>query len=182
MSYNIEDIIYSPTAASTGFDNIDPIEDNLEIRTESSPIGSGAGTQISPAENGFTDNSLASSIFTPGEINQQFGFIEVPVELEYAVIDNKFGLNIIGGASSLFLDANRVDLIAGEARTQLGEASNINNTSFSTNIGLGMDYELSDKFSVSVEPILKYQINTFTDVSNVRPMNFGIYSGLNFKF
>ena len=180
MSYNIEDIMYSPSASSSVFDNINPVEDNLEIRNAPSPMGSGAGTQIRPAENGFTN--LTNNIFTPGEINQQFGFIEVPVELEYALIDDKFGLNIIGGGSSLFLDANRVDLVAGEDRTQLGEASNINNTSFSTNIGLGMDYELSDKFSVSVEPILKYQINTFTDVSNVRPMNFGIYSGLNFKF
>lgn len=177
MSYNIQDISYSPTAASAGFDNINPVEDNLEIRTESSR---GIGPQ-----NDFSNSagsSLASSVFTPGEINQQFGFIEIPVELEYAVIDSKFGLNLIGGASSLILDNNRVDLVAGDSRTTLGEASNINNTSFSTNVGVGMDYEISNKFSISVEPIVKYQLNTFTDVSNVRPLNFGIYSGLNYKF
>ncbi|MGA8855097.1 MAG: hypothetical protein WB492_13055, partial [Christiangramia sp.] len=132
---------------------------------------------------GFGSNSFASSsIAVPGEIKQQFGFIEVPLELEYALIDKKFGLNIIGGGSSLFLDNNRVNLISGDNKTELGEASNINSTSFSTNIGLGMDYKLTDKFSISVEPIFKYQLNTFNNVDNVQPINFGVYSGLNFRF
>ena len=115
-------------------------------------------------------------------MKQQFGYIEIPLELEFALIDKKFGLNIIGGGSSLFLDNNSLDLVSANQKTDLGEATNINNTSFSTNIGLGMDYQLTDKFSISVEPIFKYQINTFSNVNNVQPTNFGIYSGLNFKF
>lgn len=175
MSYNIQDISYSPSAIAGRFENIRPAEDNLQIRSNAAP-----NTGL-PSES-FSQNSLASSIFTPGEINQQFGFIEVPLEIEYVVIDKKFGLNLIGGGSSLFLDRNRVDLVSGNATTNLGEASNINNTSFSTNIGLGMDYKLNDKFSISLEPIFKYQLNTFDNVNNVQPVNFGIYSGLNLKF
>ena len=157
-------------------ENIGPSVDNLDIRDNS------------PSENGFItsptseNTSLTASIFTPGEINQQFGYIEIPLELEFALIDKKFGLNIIGGGSSLFLDNNSLDLVSANQKTDLGEATNINNTSFSTNIGLGMDYQLTDKFSISVEPIFKYQINTFSNVNNVQPTNFGIYSGLNFKF
>ncbi|MCM8569595.1 porin family protein [Gramella jeungdoensis] len=175
MSYNIQDISYSPSGIAANLDNIRPNEDHLQIRSNARPNG-GMAFETS------NQNSLASSIFTPGEINQQFGFIEVPLEIEYVLVDKKFGLNVIGGGSSLFLDRNRVDLVSGNSTTNLGEASNINNTSFSTNIGLGMDYKLSDKFSISLEPIFKYQLNTFSNVNNVQPMNFGIYSGLNLKF
>lgn len=180
VNYNIENISYSPSAMAVGFENIQPVHDNLNIQAAPSPDQDNLSGLPSA---GFGSNSFASSsIAVPGEIKQQFGFIEVPLELEYALIDKKFGLNIIGGGSSLFLDNNRVNLISGDNKTELGEASNINSTSFSTNIGLGMDYKLTDKFSISVEPIFKYQLNTFNNVDNVQPINFGVYSGLNFRF
>ena len=176
INNTIQDISYSPSAQAAGFENIAPIEGNIDIRdNNSSESGLPIGTM-------GMSNSVSASVFTPGEISQQFGYIEIPVELEFALIDKKFGLNIIGGGSGLFLDNNRVDLVSGNNTTKLGEASNINSTSFSTNIGLGMDYKLTDKFSLSVEPIFKYQLNTFDNVDNVQPVNFGIYSGLNFRF
>ncbi|MCH4822535.1 hypothetical protein ML462_05060 [Gramella lutea] len=175
ISNNIENISYSPSAMAAGFENIGPEAGNLSIRDNTPTEGD------LPSGMNFS-SSVSSSIFVPGELNQQFGYIEIPVEVEFAIIDKKFGLNIIGGGSSLFLDNNRVELISEEGRTNLGEASNINNTSFSTNIGLGMDYNLNKKFSISVEPIFKYQLNTFNSVSNVQPVNFGVYSGLNFRF
>jgi len=176
ISNNIQDISYSPSAMAAGFENLSPFEDNVEIR-DNSPLDNGL-----PLMENSEDNAFSTIRSTPGEIKQQFGYIEVPIELEYALIDKKFGLNIIGGGSSLFLDNNRVQLISGEVKTDLGKATNINSTSFSTNIGLGMDYKLTDKFSISVEPIFKYQINTFDKVNNVQPVNFGVYSGLSFRF
>ncbi len=175
MSYNIQDISYSPMAMSNSFENIRPSSENINVRSDRN-MNNGF------AENTSVANSLTSAIFTPGEINQQFGFIEVPLEIEYALVDKKLGLNLIGGASGLFLDKNRVDLNSGNTTTVLGEASNINSTSFSTNIGVGLDYELSDKFSLNLEPIFKYQLNTFNSVQNVQPVNFGIYSGISIKF
>ena len=178
INNSIQDISYSPTAMSTAFENIRPSTDRIEIQSNSP----GFAPSGLPTGDMNENSSFSSAMAAPGEINQQFGYIEVPVELEYAVIDRRFGLNIIGGGSSLFLDNNRVDLVSGDTKTNLGEASNINSTSFSTNIGLGMDYELTDQFSISVEPIFKYQLNTFNNVNNVQPINFGIYSGLNFRF
>ena len=179
INNNIEDISYSPSAMSVGFENINPSGGNLDIRDNTPSNTSESGL---PTGGMNFSNSVSASVFTPGELNQQFGYIEVPLEVEFAIIDSKFGLNIIGGGSSLFLDNNRVELITGGGKTDLGEASNINKTSFSTNVGLGMDYNLSKKFSISVEPIFKYQLNAFNNVDNVQPVNFGVYSGLNFKF
>ena len=180
MSQNIANVSYSPTAMNPGFENINSTEDNIEIRVES-PNDSGL-----PSFGGNSDNSngsiISPTVFTPGEINQQFGFIEVPLEVEFALVDERFGLNLIGGASGLFLDQNSVDLVTAESRTKLGTASNINKTSFSTNVGIGVDYEISNKISLSVEPMMKYQVNTFNNVDNVRPVNFGVYSGISYTF
>lgn len=174
VSNSIQDISYSVSGLSaTGLENISPGGDSFLIRSNN-PTSSFA--------NESSMNSLAAPLLTPGEISQNFGFIEVPLEIEYALIDKKFGLNLIGGASTLFLDENRVDLVSGSMNTRLGKANNINSTSFSTNLGVGMDYDLNDIFSLNVEPIFKYQLNTFNDVNNVQPINFGIYSGLTIKF
>ncbi|TRO67330.1 hypothetical protein [Christiangramia sabulilitoris] len=176
LNNKISDISFSPTASSAGFENITPGEENIQIRDNSS-----SESRLPTGVTGL-NNAVSAGNFIPGEISQQFGYLEIPVELEFAVINKRFGLNIIGGGSNLFLDSNRVDLLSGESRTLLGEASNINKTSFSTNIGFGIDYSLTDQFRISMEPVFKYQLNTFNNVDNVQPVNFGIYSGLNFRF
>ena len=116
-------------------------------------------------------------------LNQEFGFIEVPVEVEYAILSNKLGVNVIGGFSTFFLNNNKVYSSQNGERILLGEANNINNTSYSANFGLGINYNVSNKIKLNLEPTFKYQINTFRDTSgNFQPYFIGVYSGLSFKF
>src|SRR5690606_5763031 len=75
-----------------------------------------------------------------GALEQQFGYIEVPLEVEYSIINSKFGLNVIGGFSTLFLNDNEVYTVLNNERSLLGEANNINSTSYSANFGLGFNY------------------------------------------
>jgi hypothetical protein len=125
--------------------------------------------------------SLSTAQIT-GELNQQMDFLEIPVEIEFAIIDTQIGLNIIGGASTLFLNDNIVTLNSPESSDILGEGNNLNNISFSTNIGIGINYNVSSKFQWNLEPIFKYQLNTFNNAPGVKPYNFGIYSGFSFRF
>jgi hypothetical protein len=116
-------------------------------------------------------------------LNQEFGFIEVPIELEYAVLNKKFGLNVIGGFSTFFLDNNKVYTTLNGDKALLGEAKNINDTSYSANFGLGLNYNLSEKIKFNLEPTFKYQFNTFRDTSgDFQPYFIGIYTGLSYKF
>ena len=118
-----------------------------------------------------------------GTMGQQFGYLEVPLELNYALLDRKFGLNIIGGVSSLFLTDNSVVLESNGQTTEVGEANNINSVNFSTNFGLGLNYKFTPKFKFNVEPVFKYQLNTFSNTSgNFNPYSLGVYSGFSFKF
>ncbi|MGK0324258.1 MAG: hypothetical protein ACJAR4_002308 [Psychroserpens sp.] len=119
-----------------------------------------------------------------GSISQQLGFIEVPIELEYTVLDTKIGLNLIGGFSTLFLSDNDVYSVENNgAKTRLGEASNINDMSYSANFGIGINYNISEQLRFNLEPTFKYQINTFNNTSgNFQPFFIGVYTGLSFKF
>nr|WP_321221231.1 hypothetical protein [uncultured Psychroserpens sp.] len=119
-----------------------------------------------------------------GSISQQLGFIEVPIELEYNVLNTKIGVNLIGGFSTLFLSDNDVYSVENNgAKTRLGEASNINDMSYSANFGIGINYDISQQLRFNLEPTFKYQINTFNDTSgDFQPFFIGVYTGLSFKF
>lgn len=118
-----------------------------------------------------------------GDLDQRFGFIEVPFELEYRLLDSRFGVNFIGGFSTFFLSENEIYADINGSSTLIGEANNINSTSFSANFGLGLDYSLSKKWNFNLEPTFKYQLNTFNNTSgNFRPFFIGVYTGLSFKF
>ena len=120
---------------------------------------------------------------TAGNIEQKFGFIEVPLELEYSLLDKKFGINVIGGFSTFILSENEIYADVNGATTLIGEANNINNTSFSANFGLGMDYNLSKQWNINLEPTFKYQLNTFNNTTgDFKPFFIGVYTGLSFKF
>ena len=118
-----------------------------------------------------------------GTMGQQMGYLEVPLELNYALLDRKFGVNIIGGVSSLFLTDNSVVLESSGQTTEFGEANNVNSVNFSTNVGLGLDYKFTPKLKFNVEPVFKYQLNTFSNTSgNFNPYSLGVYSGFTLKF
>src|SRR5690554_4762579 len=132
-------------------------------------------------ENTFTTQNDFSP--STGKINQQIGFIEVPVELSYKILDNRFGIELIGGMSTLFLNENEISVISQGMSTVLGEADNLNNVHFSTNLGVGFRYQVFQSFEASLEPMFKYQLGAFSkNDGNFKPYILGLYTGLSFKF
>jgi hypothetical protein len=118
-----------------------------------------------------------------GDMTLDYGFIEVPLAVEYRVLDRRFGINLVGGFSTFFLNNNQVSVDFNDRNTVIGEANNINDTSYSANVGLGFDYNISKSLDLMLEPTFKYQINTFSNTfGNVRPYIIGVYTGLSFKF
>ncbi|SDT30169.1 hypothetical protein SAMN05192545_3320 [Maribacter dokdonensis] len=207
MSYGVT-VAYAVTKKLTirsGINKVDYGYDTEDVAFSSSSSLASKGGQLSTINYAETSNTLtiASNIVTSekytttnlaqdvtaksptrdGFMSQQFGYLELPVELNYALLDKKFGVNIIGGVSSLFLIDNAVSLTSGDLTTEIGEANNINDLNFSANMGLGLNYNFSQKVRFNVEPIFKYQLNTFSDVNGTfRPYSVGVYSGLTFKF
>lgn len=117
-----------------------------------------------------------------GSISQKTGYIEVPVELSYQLLQKRFGVEVIGGFSTLFLRENEISIISGSSEMNIGQANNLNDTHFSTNLGLGLSYRILKGFQFRCEPMLKYQLNAYNDAGNFRPYFFGLYTGFNYRF
>ena len=132
------------SATNGQIDNID-----YAITSKNLVVSSKVNTRIEALnQNPFLDTSSdvsAASAARDGTMEQQFGYLEVPVELNYALVDNRFGINLIGGISSLFLVDNSISLNSGELTTEMGEANNVNSVNFSTNVGFGVNYKFTPK-------------------------------------
>ena len=118
-----------------------------------------------------------------GSLNQKMGYIEIPIEIGYKLIDKKIGVEIITGISSLFLNENSVSAVSSGQSIVIGEANNLNDFHFSGNLGFGFRYRFWKSFNANVNPMFKYQMNTFnTDSGNFKPYLFGLYSGVSYTF
>ena len=116
-------------------------------------------------------------------VNQQMGYFEMPLEISYSVLNKKICIDLIGGMSTLVLNQNSISTSVMQEKVSLGKANNLNNVHFSGNIGLGLKYEILKQLDLKVEPVFKYQINTYNSLnSNSKPYIFGIYSGIGFSF
>ena len=118
-----------------------------------------------------------------GALKQQINFVEIPVELSYKILDKKFGIDFIGGMSTLFLTENNISIVSAGQEMNIGKANNLNNIHFSSNVGLGFKYNFWGNFNANFQPMFKYQINTFNENSgNFKPYFIGLYSGISFSF
>lgn len=175
--YDTNDIAFSSSLDGSTNSLINNI--NYTVTSRNLVVQSKANATPQASVGDFTAKSAALD----GRMVQEFGYLEVPLELNYALVDKKLGVHIIGGVSSLFLINNIVTLESEGLSTDVGEANNINDVNFSTNIGFGINYKFTPKVQLNLEPVFKYQLNTFSDTAgSFNPFSIGVYSGVSFKF
>ncbi|GGD16445.1 hypothetical protein [Hyunsoonleella pacifica] len=185
LGYNTNDVVvFSTVNASASTQTLRTISGTVTNNTAgTSAISAGDNVAIMSA-NTFKSNNITPFEATNTSINQSFGFIEVPLELQYTISNKRLGLNVIGGFSSLFLNNYESASVIEGQRTLLQENdTSINNTSYSANFGLGVNYKISEKINLNFEPMFKYQINTFRNTSgDFQPFFIGVYTGFGIKF
>lgn len=176
LSYSTGDVIIASGPVAVGLRGVDYGPGQIVVTAVNRDLANHAGT------NAFGDLNLKSTAGN-ARVIQSINYYEVPVELQYALVDSRFGINIIGGLSTLFLGDDEISVKSDNFSSVLGSANNLSQISFSTNVGLGLNYRLSKSFVLNVEPMFKYQINPYSDSSvDFKPYYLGVYSGLSFKF
>lgn len=179
MSYDTNDIVFFSAIEARSMKNITPTASSAAIQVQSAlPANQSPAyeTELLPFETNFAQKNT-------GYLKQEMGYLEMPVEMTYNLVDKKFGIKIIGGFSTLFLQDNSIYIMSEGRETVLGKANNLNDVHFSTNLGLGLKYAFLKSFEFNVEPTFKYQLNTFSDsVGNFKPYYFGVFSGVSYKF
>ena len=136
------------------------------------------------SQESFSSNSISISRGSlDGELNQKYGYVEVPVQIKYNFLEGKkLKTELVVGFSSLFLNKNDVTLNTTNFSTS-GEANNLNSINFSGNLGIDLNYQLGNKWSININPMLKTQLNTFKNDSNgFQPYFIGVYTGLSYQF
>jgi len=165
LGYRTNNVYVTPGVAVLSFSNI-----------SSNPlIGKSGATSKEGAINTINENV--------GSLNQLFGYVEIPVELKYSVAEGKFGVNLVGGFSTLLLNRDEVFIKTSEFSQSLGASNNLRSVNFSGNIGVDLDYSFNKNLFINVSPMLKVQTNTFSKNSgSFQPYYLGVYTGLNYKF
>ena len=175
MGYSTDDVTFSTNSGNpiaTG--NIDYSGNHLNL------IISNLSQRPQRA---FLPEVPKTGVLYNGSMIQRMGYLEVPFEVKYKMTGDRLGLHFIGGVSSLFLLDNQILLQSSTIYTEVGEANNINSMNFSTNLGLGVDYRLTNDLMFNLEPMFKYQWNTFSgDDGGFSPYLLGIYTGFSFRF
>jgi hypothetical protein len=117
-------------------------------------------------------------------LDQNFKYLEFPVILKYKLIDKTIGINLIGGLSYNLLVSNSVSTTVDGNKYSIGNTQGLNPLTLSSSLGMGMEYNLSGKFSLNLEPTFRYYLNPFSvsTGSFIHPYSFGIFSGVSYKF
>ena len=171
LGYNTNNVLYSTGLTANNLKNIQYPSDNVVKLVDQANYSS------SPT---FEKEIQKTNT---GTLNQKMGYFELPMEVSYAVLDKKFGINLIGGFSTLFLNENTISLVSPQSNIELGQAKNLNQVHFSTNVGLGFKYQILKSFQINLEPMVKYQLNTFSNNSgDFKPLFIGLYSGISYGF
>ncbi len=134
--------------------------------------------------NNVFDPVKASLPYIDNSLRQNFSYLEMPVILRYKVIDKVLDFNIIGGLSSNMLVNNSVYASSDGSRYQVGTTEGMNLLTFSSSLGMGMEYNFSNNLSLNLEPTFRYYINPFNDIPGMKihPYSFGVFSGITYKF
>jgi len=119
-----------------------------------------------------------------GSLQQNFSYIEMPFFLRYKVFNRGIDLNLIGGLSYNLLINNSVYASSEGSRFMVGRTEGLNPFTISSSLGMGMEYSISDKVSLNLEPTFRYYLNPFTQIPGLKthPYSFGVFSGLSYKF
>ncbi len=174
LSYDTDNVIV--------YQNVSTIANPKDLRNIDFNSDNSQSINIISSNNlllGINNSSLIKNV----ALSQRISYYELPVEVEYALVNNKFNLNVIGGVSTFVLEDNKLVSEYDGYKVEIGSANNINNVSFSANFGIGLNYKFSEAVIFNFEPTLKYQLNAFNNTSgNFNPYIIGVYTGFSYKF
>jgi hypothetical protein len=134
--------------------------------------------------NDVFDPSKANLSYLNNSLFQNFSYLEMPVILRYKLVDKSIDFNLIGGLSYNLLVNNTVQTVIDGSKYNIGKTAGLNTFMVSSSMGMGIEYDLSEKFSLNLEPTFRYYINPFGELPGLKthPYSFGVFSGLSFKF
>ena len=157
---------------------------NLNLITNNAPVNTQNYSNISYSSG--ISNSYIYSQSNNSEymkISQDISYIEIPLEAKYLFINNQIGINSILGINYLYLNKNEISAITTNGNEfKVGKTKDLLNETLGINIGLGLDYNLTKKIKLNIEPMFKYQFKNSQNNDETNLFSLNILTGLQMKF
>ena len=185
-AYNYEKMIPDATASTsnTKFYSVNNSSGEIDVMANSS-IGyvTNFADQSAEYANMGSAPELSNEV-DDGEIIQNFEYIEVPLIVRYKVVDRKFGFNFLGGLSTNLLVGSNAYYSEDGNKEKIGETTNIKPFNYSSILGVGLFYSVSDRLNINLEPTFRYYLNSINESSVIKshPYSMGIFTGLSYYF
>ncbi|PKQ62294.1 hypothetical protein BZG02_13350 [Labilibaculum filiforme] len=154
---------------------------NYPSQTAAGPIklsGRSGAFMASPS-----DTEVRSSYSSANDLIQNFKSIEIPLLMRYNLIQKRVGMFVSGGLSANMIVGNGVyDQLQGNKK--IGEIDGIRTTNFSSQFSFGLEYRLSPKLQIGLEPSVKYYLNSINTSSqyDYKPYSIGVFTGIRYDF
>lgn len=120
------------------------------------------------------------------KLRQNISYLQFPIEVYKTIygVEKKFKINLLVGITPELLLSNSLFLYdsKNENELKLGRVSNINNFNVSSQVGLGFNYNLNQKFFIHCDPIFKYQVLPYNDYHDFTPYYITIQTGIGYNF
>ncbi len=189
---NKVDNIYSfagfrPFDLSKGDRNFEVLTSSGKIYTENQDvflIDMSGDRVVTRYTNDVFDPLKSNLSYINHSLFQNFSYLEMPVILRYKLIDKSIDFNLIGGLSYNLLVNNSVHTVIDGSKYNVGKTAGLNPFMVSSSVGMGMEYSISEKISLNLEPTFRYYINPFSNIHTVggHPYSFGVFSGVSYNF
>jgi len=129
-------------------------------------------------------NNYTSAVARNYDMEQQAGYLEIPLLVRYKIIDKRLGFLLLGGLNTNFLMSNNVSLVDNNQVIANGKIEGLNPLTFSSSVGMGINYAITNRFNLSVEPTMKIQLNSLNKQTsyNSKPYTVGIFTGVSYQF
>ena len=133
---------------------------------------------------GFYELTDREAVTADEGIRQHLDYLELPLNVRYALVDRTFELQLVGGMSANFLLNNYITMDTPSGNEEIGYLTNIRSVNYSGNAGVGMIYHLHSQISLRLEPRFRYFLNSVNDATlpATRPYSLGLYTGITYTF
>ncbi|WP_324720537.1 hypothetical protein [Salinimicrobium sp. HB62] len=147
----------------------------MEISRNAPTVTYAGGVQANSVAGNANTTLAAPTVDVAGSNSS---FYELPLEMEYTLIDKKLQLHLLGGSSLLFLEDTAFpmrNMPAGAPENKAEEQK----LHYTGNLGIGLGYRLFKNIEVNLEPTVKVRLGSS---ENLSPYYLGIYSGFSYRF
>lgn len=153
-------------------------------RINSAKLPQEIGQEISQDNQFSSTDRFVTNSKTDTEIHQRFDYIEIPLILKYKLYQDKIDISLLSGISTAVMVNNQAEVTINGQTNSLGGINNLRKFLYSSVLGFGMQYEISQGWFLNVEPTFKYALHSINPSKDYqhKPYSLGVYTGVSVGF